>query len=61
MSVVAILLHLSRAIIHAQNNAKVRNLMDGSAPNVRNDTRRQIPRGATENEPSRRPSRYGGR
>ncbi|KUM23838.1 hypothetical protein AU467_08425 [Mesorhizobium loti] len=32
MSVIGTLLHLSRAVIHAHNNAKVRNLMDAMPP-----------------------------
>lgn len=50
MSVLATLLHFSRAVIHAHNNAKVRNLMDASAPDVRNDARRQTSPHATENK-----------
>ncbi|TIO21915.1 MAG: hypothetical protein E5X93_16460 [Mesorhizobium sp.] len=51
MSAVGILLHLGRAIIHAHNNAKVRNLMDASPPETRRDMGRQISPGASEKEP----------
>ncbi|OBQ78766.1 MULTISPECIES: hypothetical protein [unclassified Mesorhizobium] len=50
MSVVGILLHLGRAIIHAHNNAKVRNLMDASPPETRRDMGRQVSPGASEKE-----------
>ncbi|TGP22130.1 MULTISPECIES: hypothetical protein [unclassified Mesorhizobium] len=50
MSVVGILLHLSRAIIHAHNNAKVRNLMDAMPSDVGKDARRQASSDTTEDK-----------
>ncbi|TIS60990.1 MAG: hypothetical protein E5W93_09350 [Mesorhizobium sp.] len=51
MSVVAILLHLSRAIIHAHNNAKVRNLMDAPPPEIRRDNGRHVSPDTSEKQP----------
>ncbi|MDX8465533.1 hypothetical protein RFM26_07525 [Mesorhizobium sp. VK23B] len=51
MSVVGILLHLSRAIIHAHNNAKVRNLMNAPPPEIRRDMSRH----GSPDTPEKRP------
>jgi hypothetical protein len=41
MSVLASLIHFSRAIIEAHNNAKARNLIEGSPPPARPGTGRK--------------------
>ncbi|WP_167498661.1 MULTISPECIES: hypothetical protein [unclassified Mesorhizobium] len=46
MSVLGILLHFSRTVIEAHNNAKVRNLMD--APHARTEAGKERP--ATDGE-----------
>jgi hypothetical protein len=51
MSVLGILLHFSRAVIHAHNNAKVRNLMDAPPPETRGDMGRRVSPDASEKEP----------
>ncbi|TGS12348.1 hypothetical protein EN852_019300 [Mesorhizobium sp. M2E.F.Ca.ET.209.01.1.1] len=51
MSVLGTLLHFSRAIIHAHNNAKVRNLMDVPPPQIRRDRDRPGSPDASEKEP----------
>lgn len=61
MSVLGILLHFTRAVVHAHNNAKARNLMDAMPPEARKSARRQDPADAPEDERSDRPVRHGGR
>ncbi|MBZ9817176.1 MULTISPECIES: hypothetical protein [unclassified Mesorhizobium] len=51
MSVLGTLLHFSRAIIHAHNNAKVRNLMDVPPPETRRDMGPHVSPDASEKEP----------
>ena len=51
MSVLGTLLHLSRAIIEAHNNAKVRNLMDVPPPEARRGMGRRVSPNASEKEP----------
>ncbi len=51
MSVLGILLHFSRAVIQAHNNAKVRNLMDG--PHTRTEAGKE--RRATDEDISGQP------
>ena len=51
MSVLGTLLHFSRAIIHAHNNAKVRNLMDVPPPETHRDRARRVSPKASEKEP----------
>ena len=61
MSVLAILVHLGRAIVDAHNNAKVRNLMDAMPREARKSARRHDPADAPEDERPDRPVRHGGR
>jgi len=51
MSVLGTLLHFSRAIIHAHNNAKVRNLMDAPPPETLGHRGRHVSPNASEKEP----------
>jgi len=57
MSVLGILLHFSRAVIRAHNNAKVRNLMDAMPAEARKGAKRQNPADAPKEELSDRPFR----
>lgn len=61
MSVLGALFHFTRAVIHAHNNAKVRNLMDAMPPEGRSDVGRQASPGAPEKEPGVQCTRTGGR
>lgn len=51
MSVLGILLHFSRAVIQAHNNAKVRNLMDAPPPETLGHRGRHVSPNASEKEP----------
>jgi hypothetical protein len=51
MSVLASLIHFSRAIIQAHNNAKARNLIEGSPLETRKDAGRRAAPGAPEKGP----------
>ena len=53
MSVLAILVHLGRAIVDAHNNAKVRNLMDTLPPRAHPEAGKEGP-GAAGHENQRR-------
>ncbi|SFO42866.1 hypothetical protein SAMN03159463_01865 [Mesorhizobium sp. NFR06] len=61
MSVLGILLHFSRAVIQAHNNAKVRNLMDAAPHETRKGLGRQASTGAPEKESGARSPHTGGR